>query len=521
MSSATALSWFARHELRLAWREWFAMMTGGRRKRARAAMIGLLFFAALLHVPAWAVIGRFADLQLPLDKSSLIVISATIFLAWTLMLSQAIESVTRVFYARADLDLMMSSPATLANLFSVRIAAIALAVTVMALLFSTPFIDVLVIGGGARWLAAFGVVIAMGLSAAAIAIAVTILLFRLIGPARTRFVAQVLAAMIGAGFVIALQVAAIMSYGTLSRFTILTSSSFAAYAPDVDSIWWWPARATMGDSEALLLLLALGLVLLGSVMAMFSHRFADTAIDAAAYGASGSKAAKQRPFRGGSRQQALRRKEFSLLWRDPWLISQTLMQLLYLVPPALLLWRNFADSSAALTLITPVIVMAAGQLAGGLAMADDLGRGRARPGCDRTADAVQRHPRQDRGRADRHRRHLLPADRGTRFRLTVPGRGQCRGCHHQRGVRDCDPALVPGAGPAQPIPPPPDLVAARNLCRSLLLDRLGRQRGAAARAAACRPHQRPDHRGPHRHHLEVQPKAQLNAVSRAATLTRC
>jgi ABC-2 type transport system permease protein len=43
------------------------------------------------------------------------------------------------------------------------------------------------------------------------------------------------------------------------------------------------------------------------------------------------------------------------------------MQLLYLVPPALLLWRNFADRSAALTLITPVIVMAAGQLAGGLA----------------------------------------------------------------------------------------------------------------------------------------------------------
>ncbi|TQF28462.1 permease [Bradyrhizobium sp. UNPA324] len=367
MSSATALSWFARHELRLAWREWFAMMTGGRRKRTRAAIIGLVCFAALLHLPAWAVIGRFANLQLPLDKSSLIVITATIFLAWTLMLSQAIESVTRVFYARADLDLIMSSPARLANLFSVRIAAIALTVTVMALLFSTPFIDVLVIGGGARWLASFGVVVAMGLSAAAIAIAVTILLFRLIGPARTRLIAQILAAIIGAGFVIALQVAAIMSYGTLSRFTILTSGTMAAYAPDVDSIWWWPARAVMGDNEALLLLLALALMLLGSVMAIFSHCFADTAIDAVAYGASGGRRAKERPFRAGSRQQALRHKEFSLLWRDPWLISQTLMQLLYLVPPALLLWRNFADSAAALTLITPVIVMAAGQLAGGLA----------------------------------------------------------------------------------------------------------------------------------------------------------
>jgi len=42
------------------------------------------------------------------------------------MLSQAIESVTRVFYARADLDLIMSSPVRLTNVFSVRIAAIAL-----------------------------------------------------------------------------------------------------------------------------------------------------------------------------------------------------------------------------------------------------------------------------------------------------------------------------------------------------------------------------------------------------------
>jgi ABC-2 type transport system permease protein len=77
--------------------------------------------------------------------------------------------------------------------------------------------------------------------------------------------------------------------------------------------------------------------------------------------------ARTKTFRAGSRQQALRWKEFLLLRRDPWLVSQTLMQLLYLVPPALMLWRSFADSSAAIVLITPVIVMAAGQLAGGLA----------------------------------------------------------------------------------------------------------------------------------------------------------
>src|SRR5438309_3246507 len=306
MSSATALSWFARHELRLAWREWFAMMTGGRRRRARVAVIGLIIFAVILHFPAYAVIGGFADLHEPLDKSSLIVITSTIFLAWALMLSQEIESVTRVFYARADLDLIMSSPVRLNNIFSVRIAAIALAVIAMALVLSTPFVDVLVIGGGIRWFAAYGVVVAIGLSASAAAIAVTIVLFHAIGPSLTRLGAEILAAIIGAGFVIALQIAAILSYGTLSRFAVLTSDAAAAFAPDIESIVWWPARAALGDGEALLLLLAGGLVLLGAMMAMLSPRFADTVVSVSANTAPAHQASRATGFRASSRQQALR-----------------------------------------------------------------------------------------------------------------------------------------------------------------------------------------------------------------------
>lgn len=367
MSSTAALRWFARHELRLAWREWLAMMTAGRPGRKRVAIIGLIAFAAIMHLPAYAVIGRFANLQAPLDKSSLIVITSTIFLAWALMLSQAIESVTRVFYARADLDLIMSSPVRLTNVFSVRIGAIALSVIAMAFLLSAPFVDVLLIDGGARWFAAYGIVVAIGLSAAAVAIAVTIPLFRLIGPRRTRMAAQIIAAIIGAGFVIALQIAAILSYGTLSRFAVLTSDAAAAFAPGIDSLVWWPARAALGDGEALLCLVAGAIVLLAVVMAIFSPRFAETAGSALANATPAHQAFRTKVFRAGSRQQALRRKEFLLLRRDPWLLSQTLMQLLYLVPPALMLWRSFADSSTAIVLITPVIVMAAGQLAGGLA----------------------------------------------------------------------------------------------------------------------------------------------------------
>src|SRR5258706_9729342 len=167
----------------------------------------------------------------------------------------------------------MSSPVAVANVFSVRIAAIALSVTGMGLLLSAAFVDVLVIGGGVRWFSAYGVVMAIGLSAAAVAIAVTIVLFRLIGPSRTRLVAQIVSAVIGAGFVIALQIAAILSYGTLSRFAVLTSDAAASFAPGSESVVWWPARAALGDGEVLLLLLAGSLLLLGTVMAIFSPRF--------------------------------------------------------------------------------------------------------------------------------------------------------------------------------------------------------------------------------------------------------
>src|SRR5712672_4491561 len=104
-----------------------------------------------------------------------------------------------------------------------------------------------------------------------------------------------------------------------------------------------------------------------SAMAIYSPRFAYYVIRVSAAAAPARRGHGAKPFRAGSRQQALRRKELVLLRRDPWLVSQTLMQLLYLAPPALMLWRSFAESSDAIVLITPVMVMAAGQLAGGLA----------------------------------------------------------------------------------------------------------------------------------------------------------
>jgi ABC-2 type transport system permease protein len=72
-------------------------------------------------------------------------------------------------------------------------------------------------------------------------------------------------------------------------------------------------------------------------------------------------------FRARTPRRTLRQKEWKLLLRDPWLVSQSLMQILYLLPPAILLWRGFGEGTNALLVLVPVLVMAAGQLAGGLA----------------------------------------------------------------------------------------------------------------------------------------------------------
>jgi ABC-2 type transport system permease protein len=212
------------------------------------------------------------------------------------------------------------------------------------------------------------VIAAMGAAATALAVALTVALFRAIGPRRTRLVAQIVAAVIGAGFVIGLQVAAILSYGTLSRGSLVQSDAALALAPDAASLLWWPARAVAGEGMALLGVLAASFLLLGGAIAMVAPRFGDYAVAAA--GADSAPARqKQRPaaFRATSPRRVLRRKEWLLLRRDPWLASQTLMQMLYLAPPAVLLWRGFAAGGSAYTLLVPVLVMAAGQLAGGLA----------------------------------------------------------------------------------------------------------------------------------------------------------
>ena len=184
------LTWFAAHEFRLAWRDWLAMTTGGKRVRGIVLFTTLALFYLGLHALANALIAPWVQNGIAPDKATLVLLTGSGFLFWTVMLSQALESVTRAYYARSDLDLLLSSPASSARVFAVRTGATAFGTMLLACLLASPLVNTLVAYEGPKWFAAYGVLAALGALSAAISVAVTIGLFKLIGPKQTRLIAQ-------------------------------------------------------------------------------------------------------------------------------------------------------------------------------------------------------------------------------------------------------------------------------------------------------------------------------------------
>src|SRR5690606_35250217 len=167
----------------------------------------------------------------------------------------------------------------------------------------------------------FLVLSALAALSVAIAMTLTRLLFQFVGPRRTRLIAQIIAGIVGAGFVIRIQAAAILSHEGFSRFAFFQSETLVAAAPEPGSLLWLPARAALGEPFPALVLIALSLAVLAAAIALIAPSYGRLA--ASAIGSSHVRSRRRRPVRAFSpttQRQALRRKEWRLLQRDPWLL---------------------------------------------------------------------------------------------------------------------------------------------------------------------------------------------------------
>ena len=233
------------------------MMTAGERTRERVMLMFVALFVAGLH---WLGVEVLRPVLvegkgLVSSKAALVLVAAIALLAFFMMLSQALESVTRAFYARSEMELILTSPAAAENAFAVRIWALTVTTASMSTMLIAPFINVATVIDQPGWLAAYAVMIALAMVATALAVWVMVALFAAIGAKRTRLVAQIVAAIVGASFLIGIQVAAILSANSLSRTSLLTDEDLLQSLPGADSWLWLPVNAAQGGPLSLALLL--------------------------------------------------------------------------------------------------------------------------------------------------------------------------------------------------------------------------------------------------------------------------
>ncbi|WP_312487026.1 putative ABC transporter permease subunit [Massilia timonae] len=355
-----SVGWLLRHELRLAW---FNASGAGKRRPGNAAIgLALLGWAAL-HLLGWVTVQRLAGVAGD-DPRILFVISAVLAGGAALMLSSAIKSSVLVLFERSDLDLLLSSPLPSHSIFSVRLAGVAASTAAVYLFFLAPFAHAGLLQGQWRWLGVYPGVISVAVLCSCAAMLLTLGLVRVLCARRTRVVAQVIGALAGALFVIASQLHSLSSRESQGRVREMLDGLLRQDGMS-DHPLLLPARAMLGEPLPMLLLAALAAVVF-VLTARRTHRFFAHGLQLAASAARAGTAptAPLRPRFGRSLFSTVVVKEWRLVVRDPHLLSQVLLQLLFLLP---LFFLIFQRSDVQVQALGAGLALLCGSLTGALA----------------------------------------------------------------------------------------------------------------------------------------------------------
>lgn len=341
--------WLLRAELRLGLRALAPRRRGGGRGASpwvwvRVGILGLLA-AALLFTVGLPVARAVHEHGFQPGGPYFLSVDGAALVIFTLMLAQGLNTATQVLYERNDLDLLLSSPLPARRVLTVRGLGMAVLASLLYLVLASLVVLPLAVVGEVRWLGAYGVIASMALLAASGGLLLAMGLFAVLGPKRTRLAAQVLAAVIGAAVFLTFQLRNLLPRDQFERLSQRLIALAGAHV-DAGSPMTWIGRAVAGELVPLAGCLLLGAVAFLGATALLGRRFGDNA--AAAGGATDASprtvarrtaGADRVRFSGGA-FQALVRKERRLLARDPWLVSQVLLQVVYVLPIGLVILRN-------------------------------------------------------------------------------------------------------------------------------------------------------------------------------------
>ena len=350
MSAPGSIPWLLAHELRLAWygAAVNAGRKGGKEGKRRPGVVGIAFGLVgyiALHAVAFALLRKLDGGPLP-EAVLAMPLAIVLAVCATLMLSSALKSCVVAMFERGDLDLLLSSPLPSRSIFAVRLLGIAASTAVPYWFLAGPFANMAVVFGHPGWLGLYVAVGACAMLMACAGMLLTLALVRVLGARRTRVVAQVVGAIAGALIFLLTQAYNLTRHdndATPMLLALLNGSH--RFGPD--SALWLPGRAILGAPGPLLGALVLA-ALAFALTAGRTHRFFVHGLQQAA----GSARVQARPagalrfrFRA-SLFDTIVVKEWRLIARDPHLIAQVLLQLVYLVPLFVLIMRGNAAGPA-------------------------------------------------------------------------------------------------------------------------------------------------------------------------------
>lgn len=318
--------WLLGHELRLTWRNFLARTAGPVRIGLRIVLLLLLLWGGY-----WVARG-ISDIDPSLDPIPLTVVGAIFLLLLTFMVAQALMLITEALYQRGDIDLLLASPLPPWRILLVRMAAIAINVATLYLALAGAVFVWLPLFGGWQWMDFLPTVLALALFATGLALVLAQGLFRTLGPRTTRVAAQILASLIGAAFFLAMQS---QNYVPPAERAQLYRSLLMRLVPvlgDASSPLSIPARAAFGRPAEFAVWVGASLSVYLLAVWWFSARFIANASAIAGLGGGRRRVdARVRQTRGGV-NASLVRKEWRLIMRDPLLLSQILLPILYFIP---------------------------------------------------------------------------------------------------------------------------------------------------------------------------------------------
>ncbi|MDQ6618144.1 MAG: hypothetical protein M3Z31_00350 [Pseudomonadota bacterium] len=345
-------SWLLRHEITLAVRNW--------RLQGRLLVICGAFAWLGLHVLAWLLLRVSHQ---PLASGMVMIVGGILTLVViSMMIAQGITLSVDALFVRGDLDLLLASPISPRTVFLVRSLGISLGSVAIYAFLLTPFADMGPFTGHPELLAIYPALAALALLTTAFAMLLTLALVRALGARRARVAAQVLGALIGASAFLASQAPNLFGSGvggmTLAILRALWREDGLLGSA---SVMWWPFRALVGDMSMLSMFMVAGFLSFAFTVNFACAGFVAGTQDTV----TGSRRKRGRAaltFRRGVTRNVLV-KEWKLIARDPNLIAQTLMQVLYALPLAFLLFRREENGAA----LVPLFVLIASTLAGSLA----------------------------------------------------------------------------------------------------------------------------------------------------------